>query len=100
MGGVLRELLEMLARAAGIQGLAYWFRDADMGAVALVAVLIVLGFLGVAWVVGKATQHPDHYAIEDDTTLLVRGGCFSIVLGGVGLIFVAAVTWAWRYLFD
>lgn len=56
----------------------------------------LLVFAAIAWVIGKLTARE---AYEDGGVTMVRGGCLAIPIIGCGLIFVAAVLWAWRYLF-
>lgn len=97
MGRALLEFLELAARTAGFHGLAYWFRDSPY--VLATIIFGILGFIFVAWVLGNATKHPDDMGY-DETALFIRGGCLAVVLGGLGLIFVAGVIWAWRYLFS
>ena len=96
MGRAILEFLELAARQAGMHGLAYWLRDYPYALLFIVAGIFGLGFL--AWFLGRAGMHPNDVS-EDEGTTIIRGGCMLVVLGGFGLIFIAAVVWAWRFLF-
>jgi hypothetical protein len=98
MGTAVRELLEKALRSVGLHGPADWFQSMSEPTVLATVAVIFFVIAGSVWGVGKITQHPDRFAIENELEVAARGGCLILILGGLGLIFMAGVTWAWRYL--
>lgn len=52
----------------------------------------------LVWFFAKITASPPDYW-ADQPLDYVRGGCVLIVVAAIGLVALAAVVWAWRYLF-
>lgn len=86
---------QILTHLLGVLGLKWSIHEGWWPIIVMVAVAIAV-YVAVAWVVGKITAQ-DPY--ESEGALMLRGGCLAIPAIGLGLIFVAAVLWAWRYLF-
>jgi len=93
MGRVLLEMLEAAARMLGMR----WTIEQGWTPILITGGALLLGFFTVAWIVGRLTGPPAAY--DGDNSVYVRGGCLTVLIGGGGLIFIAAVVWAWRYLF-
>ena len=62
---------------------------------AIVLSLVALGLIA-GWV-GRLTSTN---RLEGDGEMILRGGFLLVVYGGAALVFMAAVAWAWRSLFD
>ena len=87
MSGLLAKLLAVFGlRSSVLDG--WW-------PVLVLAVGGVVLFVGVAWLLGKITS-TDPY--ESPGTMIVRA-CLGFLYVGGALIFIAALLWAWSYLF-
>ena len=88
------ELIELLARAVGIR--ASYEMPAPTGQTLFVLVALLAGIGAAAWWTGRLTSSNP---IEGDASMIVRGGFLIVFYGGLALIFVAGVIWAWGSLF-
>jgi len=59
------------------------------------AIVVVIGLV---WFFAKITAEPPNYWVDRPEDY-IRGGCLLILVAAGGLVAVAAVLWAWRFLF-
>lgn len=88
------EFIELLARAVGIR--ASYEMPASTGQTLFVLVALGVGACAAAWWTGRLTSSNP---IEGDASMILRGAFLIVFYGGLALIFVAAVIWAFGSLF-